>query len=99
MSEDEVIQGSFQLASLLKYQYHSTLDFLHSFPTPYTQEQSAQFTTEIVNMANGAIAANEHPAPHGVNGQTSAIGITTHGSDWYWVCSICCCVCQTTDGT
>ncbi|KAL8941900.1 MAG: hypothetical protein Q9216_001973 [Gyalolechia sp. 2 TL-2023] len=35
-------------------------------------------------MANGAIVANEHPAPHGVNGQTSAIGITTHGSNWYW---------------
>ncbi|KAL8728365.1 MAG: hypothetical protein Q9181_005366 [Wetmoreana brouardii] len=35
-------------------------------------------------MGNGAIVANEHPAPHGVNGQTSAIGITTHGSDWYW---------------
>ncbi|KAI4157855.1 MAG: hypothetical protein L6R39_000584 [Caloplaca ligustica] len=36
-------------------------------------------------MGNGALAANGHPDPgHGVNGQTSAIGITTHGSDWYW---------------
>lgn len=36
-------------------------------------------------MGNGALAANGHPNPgHGVNGQTSAIGITTHGSDWYW---------------
>ncbi|KAL8842077.1 MAG: hypothetical protein Q9170_000681 [Blastenia crenularia] len=36
-------------------------------------------------MGNGALAANGHPSPgHGVNGQTSAIGITTHGSDWYW---------------
>lgn len=38
-------------------------------------------------MGNGALAANGHPNPgHGVNDQTSAIGITTHGSDWYWVC-------------
>ncbi|KAL9030013.1 MAG: hypothetical protein Q9196_001813 [Gyalolechia fulgens] len=35
-------------------------------------------------MGNGAIVANEHPAPHGVNGATSAIGITTHGSNWYF---------------
>lgn len=36
-------------------------------------------------MANGALRANGHPHPgHGVNGQTSAIGITTHGSNWYW---------------
>ncbi|KAL8813766.1 MAG: hypothetical protein Q9223_001033 [Gallowayella weberi] len=35
-------------------------------------------------MANDALNVNAHPPPHGVNGQTSAIGITTHGSDWYW---------------
>ncbi|KAL9584449.1 MAG: hypothetical protein Q9212_002115 [Teloschistes hypoglaucus] len=35
-------------------------------------------------MGNGAIDANSHPSPHGVNGVTSVIGITTHGSDWYW---------------
>lgn len=40
-------------------------------------------------MGNGAIMANEHPAPHGVNGQISSIGITTRGSDWYWtVCAV-----------
>ncbi|KAL9603235.1 MAG: hypothetical protein Q9219_001254 [cf. Caloplaca sp. 3 TL-2023] len=35
-------------------------------------------------MGNGALDANGHPPPHGVNGQISAIGITTRGSDWYW---------------
>ncbi|KAL8806821.1 MAG: hypothetical protein Q9182_001081 [Xanthomendoza sp. 2 TL-2023] len=35
-------------------------------------------------MANDALNVNAHPPPHGVNGQTSAIGITTRGSDWYW---------------
>lgn len=37
-------------------------------------------------MANDALNVNAHPAPHGVNGQTSSIGITVRGSDWYWVC-------------
>lgn len=37
-------------------------------------------------MSNGAIEANSHPYPgHGVNGETSAIGITVRGSNWYWV--------------
>lgn len=36
-------------------------------------------------MGNGALVANGHPDIHGVNGATAAIGITTHGSDWYWV--------------
>ncbi|KAL8941557.1 MAG: hypothetical protein Q9211_001773 [Gyalolechia sp. 1 TL-2023] len=49
-----------------------------------TQESPARPATEFVNMGNGAIVANEHPAPHGVNGATSAIGITTHGSNWYF---------------
>ncbi|KAI4183702.1 MAG: hypothetical protein LQ346_006253 [Caloplaca aetnensis] len=36
-------------------------------------------------MANDALVTNGHPSPgHGVNGATSAIGITTHGSNWYW---------------
>ncbi|KAI4110570.1 MAG: hypothetical protein LQ339_001146 [Xanthoria mediterranea] len=35
-------------------------------------------------MANDALNVNAHPAPHGVNGQTSSIGITVRGSDWYW---------------
>lgn len=34
---------------------------------------------------NGAIDANGHPVPHGVNGGVSDIAITTHGSDWYFV--------------
>ncbi|KAL8790317.1 MAG: hypothetical protein Q9213_000669 [Squamulea squamosa] len=35
-------------------------------------------------MPNDALKVNAHPEPHGVNGQTSSIGITTRGSDWYW---------------
>ncbi|KAI9819262.1 MAG: ion channel activity [Pycnora praestabilis] len=36
-------------------------------------------------MGNGALAANGNT----VNGNTSAINITTHGSDWYWaVCAV-----------
>ncbi|MCJ1261909.1 ion channel activity [Lobaria immixta] len=35
-------------------------------------------------MGNGAIVANGHPVPHGVNNGVSDIAITTHGSDWYY---------------
>ncbi|KAL8914371.1 MAG: hypothetical protein Q9171_001001 [Xanthocarpia ochracea] len=35
-------------------------------------------------MPNDALRVNAHPEPHGVNGQTSAIGITVRGSNWYW---------------
>ncbi|KAL8848742.1 MAG: hypothetical protein Q9221_006213 [Calogaya cf. arnoldii] len=40
-------------------------------------------------MANDALNVNSHPPPHGVNGETSAIGITVRGSNWYWaVCAV-----------
>ena len=35
---------------------------------------------------NDAIHAN---GDHAVNGGTSDIAITTHGSDWYFVCGSC----------
>ena len=36
----------------------------------------------LFKRGNGAIHAN---GDHTVNGATSDIAITTHGSDWYWV--------------
>ncbi|KAL8894962.1 MAG: hypothetical protein Q9192_003930 [Flavoplaca navasiana] len=44
---------------------------------------------ETDDMSNDALNVNAHPPPHGVNGQTSAIGITYRGSNWYFtVCAI-----------
>ncbi len=39
-------------------------------------------TMDLVKRSNGAIHAN---GDHFINGATSDIAITTHGSDWYFV--------------
>lgn len=65
-------------ASCLPLPPYQTIPFPSS-STPHCRNVAKM----LDRRANDAIHAN---GDHTVNGVTSDIAITTHGSDWYWVC-------------